>query len=296
MFCCNCAAEAPSRALCQKCGLDPLVTEAAIDAHLLRLRRGDVAESPLPIEEPGERASLALALGILLVVGGILSALTAGLILLAVLVAAIGVRVSQSRLRASLVHVTPVTDLRLAHIVKTAAFRLDLPAPEVFVQDDHHLQAFTLGLFGEHSIVVTSRLAEILTPAELLFVVGHEMGHAKREHVAWLVVGSSHPRPAGLLGSPLKLIFNVWSLKAEFSADRAGLLACRDLEAASRALIKLQYGDRPFDVESYLSQTRHTVDNPFSQAAEYLGDHPFIHNRVRSLQRFHAQLSAQGMV
>ncbi len=138
-----------------------------------------------------------------------------------------------------------------------------------FVYYDPHLNAFTTGS-KEPVVMATSALVDELSPEELLFVLGHELGHYLCGHcrcqtlaryamgaTAFAAEASLGIAGLGIISRPLLL---GWSRQAEFSADRAGLLACQNFEAASAVYMKLagapkdmNRADTPSDILRSLS-------------------------------------------
>ena len=80
---------------------------------------------------------------------------------------------------------------------------------------------------------------------ELTFIIGHELGHIKSGHVLYHVMGQvfaeiiSSAVLAGKLLVPIQLALGYWNRMSEFTADRAGLLACQDLDATLGAIMKI---------------------------------------------------------
>jgi len=121
--------------------------------------------------------------------------------------------------------------------------------PELYILCDPYLNAFTTG-FTHPVVVVSSGLLDAFDDDELRFVLGHELGHYKCGHVLYLtmaqylstlltMVGEMTLGIGRLLGSGLQMALLAWSRRAEFSADRAGLLAAQSENVAMRALMKL---------------------------------------------------------
>lgn len=111
------------------------------------------------------------------------------------------------------------------------------------------LNAFTTGV-ERPQVIVSSALLSLLTPRELMFVLGHELGHIRSEHVLYTMFAMGFPRFAeivgnitlglgNLLGAGLELAVMDWQRKAELTCDRFGLLCCQDFQAALNVLIKL---------------------------------------------------------
>jgi Zn-dependent protease with chaperone function len=147
-----------------------------------------------------------------------------------------------------------VSERQFPHIyalVRDGSYILDLPdVPEVFVVQNPLVNAQALGR-DRPFIVLTTGLVNLHDAEELRFVVGHELGHILSGHAVyktmllWLIqlAGRIAWMPIGYIG--LRAIIwglEEWSRKSELSCDRAGLLACQDLDAARRALMKLAGG------------------------------------------------------
>jgi len=142
---------------------------------------------------------------------------------------------------------------------------LDLAqTPEVFVVNQPHVGAMALGM-DRPFIVLNTATVDLMTPDELQFVIGHEVGHVASGHavyrtllyhllqlasrVAWI--------PLGVLGvRAIVAALEEWARKSELSADRAGLLVVQDPDVALRALMKLAGGAHlaEMDVAAFLDQ------------------------------------------
>jgi len=147
---------------------------------------------------------------------------------------------------------------------------LDVPKrPTVYIQPGG-LNAFTAGV-EQPILVFTAGLIDSMTEEELRFVVGHELGHIKSGHVLYYqiamllpvlaeVVGAATFGIGSLLSFPLEVALVRWQRMSELTADRAGLLACQDVNAATTAMIKLaglplKFFDR-VNTEDFLAQAR----------------------------------------
>lgn len=131
-----------------------------------------------------------------------------------------------------------------------AAANLDLPTlPDLYVDWHKGYEAYTI-CPQKPLVIITSGLLRILTYEELLFVLGHEIGHIKSRQVVYSqmalimpVIGelikSATLGIGSLVSGGLQVSLTNWLRMADFSADRAGLLACQSPDDAARALIKL---------------------------------------------------------
>jgi hypothetical protein len=130
-------------------------------------------------------------------------------------------------------------------VFEAACSALDLDAGRFrfFCEADSSINAFTTGS-DIPTVVATRVLLEVCSDEELAFVIGHELGHYICGHVRchalarYLSEGMKWT-PAWLLGVGVEPLVMAWSRYSELSADRAGLLACRDFDAASRVYLKL---------------------------------------------------------
>jgi Zn-dependent protease with chaperone function len=123
------------------------------------------------------------------------------------------------------------------------------PIPPLYVRFGQ-LESYTLGADTPH-IVLASIAVSLLTREELLFVLGHELGHIKAGHVPYHSLAKALKETAtvastvtlGLAGAAFDLtlspVLGAWSRRSEFTADRAGYLVCQSQETVLRALMKL---------------------------------------------------------
>lgn len=115
--------------------------------------------------------------------------------------------------------------------------------PEMYLQWGFGIDAFTIG--SERPIVVlNSGFMDLLDDDEKLFLLGHELGHVKSDHMlyhmlAQLINYIIDMIPGGnLIGGPLRYALLYWDRMSEFTADRAGMLCCQDADAAIRVFTK----------------------------------------------------------
>ena len=289
-FCANCGEryEKPSR-LCGRCAFDPETPEGIADLEVGRLdwRRDDPR-----FGYPGERAALGLSIAIAIAIATVLGAASLGVFVVVVIVSLLDLTVAQVRLRKDAMTVTERNFAGVAKLAKLAAYRLRLRCPDVYVTQDPSYNAYTRGFARHGFIVVNSALVQDFTAGELLFILGHEMGHIKHFHATWLTLLSSAPsRGAGFLLAPLmQVIFGVWGVKCEYTTDQAGLIASGDVEVGVVALLKLGGGvaaGTEVDLTA-IRETKPDEGKELSGLLEYAGTHPFTHNRVQHLLNYAA--------
>ncbi|MBE6410195.1 MAG: M48 family metallopeptidase [Akkermansiaceae bacterium] len=133
----------------------------------------------------------------------------------------------------------------LYQVVKNVCEVLCMEIPDVYIYDTAGggINAYTTGI--EKPIIVLSRMAaSVLDEHELAYIIGHECGHIICNHVKYHIIMdilSSNLFPGGELAQVLALgpLLSAWHRRSELSADRAGLLACQNMEAVKRAMLKM---------------------------------------------------------
>ena len=116
--------------------------------------------------------------------------------------------------------------------------------PELYIEWGYNVNAGTVG--AENPIIVlNSGLIDLCDDDEIMFVIGHELGHVKSNHMLYhmmaqvinLIIDSI---PFGTVAAaPLQYALYYWDRMSEFTADRAGLLCCQNKEAAICAFMKM---------------------------------------------------------
>jgi Zn-dependent protease with chaperone function len=172
------------------------------------------------------------------------------------------------------------------------------PVPELFVMQQPLLNAGALGAKNPF-IVLTSAAVSGLSDAETRAMIGHELGHIKSGHVTLKTILALLMRlAAGAVGGAvpelvlrgLLIALMEWDRKSELSADRAGLLACQDLQAAQNLLLRTAGGTlEGLDVEAFLSQAEEyekspdIVDSVYKLLQQAGQSHPMTAVRAREL-------------
>lgn len=127
---------------------------------------------------------------------------------------------------------------------------LDLEPPQLYIKQNPVPNAYTLAIRGQKPfIVIHTSLLEILNHEEVKAVIAHELGHLKCEHGVYLSLANIMVLAVGLIPSwgtvvaqSLQSQLMQWLRCAEFSCDRAALLAVQKPEVVMAVLMKLTGG------------------------------------------------------
>ncbi len=151
----------------------------------------------------------------------------------------------------SSLHVTPRQFPTLFKQYERLGEVLDLEKlPSLFLQTTPQINAFAMGVEDTY-VVVTTGLIQLLSEDEVVAIVGHELGHIKCQHMLYktmvnfmTIFGTALlerllPQIAQIASLGIQLALLEWSRKAEFSCDRAALLATQDPDLVCRSLAKL---------------------------------------------------------
>jgi Zn-dependent protease with chaperone function len=189
--------------------------------------------------------------------------------------------------------VTPQSVPALAALAHECAARLLVEPVQIFVAPGNVLNAYTFGLTAPKVVVLYAPLLKIMDADEVRFIVGHEMGHVRLGHT-WLnsLVGGMAGVPSPFFAAVLlALAFRWWNRACEFSADRAGLLACGKPQKAISALVRLTTGTASRTsgaLDQALQHVEAEDDNLANVLGEALATHPMTVRRIAELRRFAA--------
>ncbi|HEY0134664.1 MAG TPA: M48 family metallopeptidase [Nannocystis sp.] len=171
---------------------------------------------------------------------------------------------------------------------------------EVYVTPEHQFNATCYReVRGPTVLTLSSRLLEAFTPAELRFVIGHELGHAAFDHYGLPMPVTAMVEELGIpfVSRHVSLKLYAWCRSAELSADRIGLLCAQDPQAAASGFFKLASGmSSPRvvpDLETFARQVESLAAAPEAREKEYDEDtldcfstHPYNPVRVRAVWAF----------
>jgi Zn-dependent protease with chaperone function/uncharacterized tellurite resistance protein B-like protein len=174
---------------------------------------------------------------------------------------------------------------------------------EVYVVQDAAFNAACFAPVAKKTLLfVTSALVERFSLRELAFVIGHEMGHYLFEHTRFPIdYILSHGE--GYLSPLHAMKLFAWTRSAEVTADRAGLVCCRDFATAANTFFKLSSGITSaavdFSLQEYLKQLKdiqQEIDKGEGDPRDWFSSHPFSPLRVKALEIFNRSQAYHSLI
>jgi hypothetical protein len=165
----------------------------------------------------------------------------------------------------------------------------DLGATECFVFNCPNINAFICPGRRSTFVGLSSGAVNHLAADELMFVLGHEFGHAAFGHLD-LAAGLLVEDPA--VGPALTAKVRSWQRAAEITADRTGILVAGSPAAAARALFKVSSGIVATSVETsperFASQWQRLIEEVIEdgEREHHHFSHPFPPLRMQAILDF----------
>lgn len=175
---------------------------------------------------------------------------------------------------------------------------------DLYVWQHPAVTAYSAGI-EETFIVISSGAMERLNDEEMIFLIGHELGHIKANHVLYQSLARNMLKALNWLG-PLKFVGRAalmtvlialfdWYRKSELTADRAGALCIQNNDIPINVMVKLATGQESeisaSDRKSFIEQSDHYQElrgiNVFVEIYELFKDlyrsHPHTVLRAREV-------------
>lgn len=203
----------------------------------------------------------------------------------------------------------------LHKLLLEACQRLDVERPQLYVQQNPAPNAYTFAMRGQKPfIVLHTSLIEMLTPEEVQAVMAHELGHLKCEHGVYLTLANLFVLAASLLPSwgviiaqSLRSQMLEWLRCAEFTCDRAALLAVQEPRVVMSVLMKLAGGSPTLapklNLDAFVAQARDYDAIDDTQLGELLKaaqteqlTHPVPVLRAREIDRWSGSQDYQNLL
>lgn len=204
-------------------------------------------------------------------------------------------REKDDKKKQSTVRVDELVYGELYNMFELAKSRLHFNEPvELYINKSSEINAYALSALWNndvHKISLTSSLVNMLSNDQLMYVMGHEIGHLINNDVEWKLIRSTIFPEENFYPHELKVQDLYLQQLHEIKADRCGCVACENLDAAVSAFLIFNSGiphDRfPFNASSYLKRCEENVEYIKQNACSYNKDvHPEHPIRVRLMDLF----------
>ncbi|WP_082127271.1 M48 family metallopeptidase [Calothrix sp. 336/3] len=159
---------------------------------------------------------------------------------------------------------------------------LDMEPPQLYVRQHPAPNAYTFAMRGKQPfIVIHTSLIDILTPEEIQGVIAHELGHLKCDHSVYLtpvniliLAAATVPTVGAILAQSIQSQLLEWVRCAEFTCDRAALLATQNPKIMMSVLMKLAGGSPnlspQLNLDAFIAQARAYDDISKTEMGEML--------------------------
>jgi Zn-dependent protease with chaperone function len=192
---------------------------------------------------------------------------------------------------------------------------LDMEPPQLYIRQHPAPNAYTFAMRGKQPfIVVHTSLIDLLTPLEIQAVIAHELGHLKCDHSVYLtpvnllvLAAASLPNIGAVLAQSIQTQLLEWVRCAEFTCDRAALLATQDPKVVMSVLMKLAGGSPKLapqlNLDAFVAQARAYDDISKTELGEMVKvartsqlSHPVPVLRAREIDRWASSKEYQKLL
>lgn len=159
---------------------------------------------------------------------------------------------------------------------------------DLFIHQSQEYNASVFSHEGRFDVLIHSALIKDFSIEEVRFVLGHELGHVIFGHhrfpVRDIISALEESKPEWT-----RLLFR-WTCASEVSADRIGLLCCKQLATAVTALFKLSSGLSGIHEDQVLRSFRDQYKSleehidQVGQAHGWVRTHPMMPIRFKALE------------
>ncbi|MEO1184974.1 MAG: M48 family metallopeptidase [Cyanobacteria bacterium J06636_27] len=182
---------------------------------------------------------------------------------------------------------------------------LDIEPPQLYIKQHPAPNAYTFAMRGKQPfVVVHTSLIDMLTPEETQAVIAHELGHLKCDHSVYLtpvniliLAATALPNVGAVLAQAIQAQLLEWVRCAEFTCDRAALLATQDPKVVMSVLMKLAGGSPSIapqlNLDAFIEQARAYDDISKNELGEMVKaartaqlTHPVPVLRAREIDRW----------
>jgi hypothetical protein len=179
-----------------------------------------------------------------------------------------------------------------------SALGVSVPVSLYQVEGESQLNAMLVFVPEEAIVVLQGPVLDLLEPAELQALFGHELAH----HRLWSIDGGDHLTTDRIISAmiadgalPVRVeTGRRLSLATELFADRGALLACNDLHTAVATLLKIATALRTVSAASYLVQAEEVLSG--NSASSEHESHPETFFRAAALRAWAEGEDASAVV
>lgn len=192
---------------------------------------------------------------------------------------------------------------------------LDMEAPQLYVRQHPAPNAYTFAMRGKQPfIVLHTSLIDMLEPEEIQAVIAHELGHLKCDHSVYLtpvniliLAAAVVPTVGAFLAQAIQAQLLEWIRCAEFTCDRAALLATQNPKAVMSVLMKLAGGSPTLapqlNLDAFIAQARAYDEISKNELGELVKSartsqltHPVPVLRAREIDRWASSKEYQNLL
>jgi Zn-dependent protease with chaperone function len=203
----------------------------------------------------------------------------------------------------------------LHNLLLEACQILDIAPPQLYVRQHPAPNAYTFAMRGKQPfVVIHTSLIEILTLEEIQAVIAHELGHLKCDHSVYLtpvnlliLAAAIVPNVGAMLAQAIQSQLLEWVRCAEFTCDRAALLATQNPKVVMSVLMKLAGGSPSLapqlNLDAFVDQARAYDDISKTELGEMVKiartaqlSHPVPVLRAREIDRWAGSQEYQKLV
>lgn len=181
------------------------------------------------------------------------------------------------------------------------------PPPKLYMSQMYEINAYAT-CFAEPIVVITSGCLDVLSHDEVRFILGHELGHIKSQHLLYhdlantiaqigSILGDMTLGIGGVLSLGLQIALLYWQRMSEFTSDRAGLLASQNYPSTISVIAKMAGVTRKdpteLNVAEFMNQVKQFEGfdyDSFDKIAKYYSvmeqSHPWTVMRAAELEKW----------
>lgn len=156
--------------------------------------------------------------------------------------------------------------------------------PEVYVICKlNGINALSIGSDNKPIILISQKATVVLSEGELKFMLGHELSHILQKNLMCHTIkgildnlNNKHDILGPIVSDTIEVPLNHWYRCSEFTADRGGLICCKDINVVNKLF------SRFCDIQKNTNQ----IDSYY----ELNHAHPLLINRWKEINSYHKMI------